>query len=82
MFEVFNAVTGATVATVATAAAAQAMAMRCGGGYDYDRAASGFYVVDMGGRSCGRHNDKAAAERASDMRNMGSDNNSFHVVAA
>ncbi len=84
MWEVFNTVTGRTVAHVASKSAAVDMVQRCGGGHDYDKAAAGFYVVGMAGRATGAapYASREAAQSAADMRNMGSDYDSFSVREA
>lgn len=83
MFEVFNTVTGATLGYFSSAGAAGQMAESCGGGYDYERAPAGFYVVGMAGRAVGKaYASREAAQSAADMRNMGSDCDSFSVREA
>lgn len=83
MFEVFNCIDGATIAILQGASRAADMVKRLGGGYDYDRAVAGFYVVGMSGRAVGKpYNNRDDAARSASMRNIGSDSDSFSVVVA
>ena len=79
-YEVFETRTGRTVAVAMCKAAAEAMVQRCGG-WDYDEAQSGHYVVDMQDRVHGRHDTHQRAQSAASMQNMADDYNAYRVVS-
>lgn len=82
MWEVFNPISGHIIATVETQAAAHKLAKQIDGA-DYDHALAGFYVVGMSGRAvAGPYAYQREAEQEANIRNLGSDNDSFHVSRA